>query len=111
MNNPNLFLEYEEADFEFMGMKMMKWDSSTKTDKRCFIRIFGCNSKICETLCKMLLPNLKSLSGVTGKHLLWALMFLKLYAEEPTHASMAGGVDEKNISDLGVDYNTPNIRS
>ena len=35
--------------------------------------------------------------GVKPVHLLWALLFMKVYAEESIHAGLVGGVDEKTF--------------
>jgi len=35
--------------------------------------------------------------GVVPEHLLWALMFMKVYGKESMHCTMAGAVDEKTF--------------
>ena len=36
-------------------------------------------------------------NGVKGFHLLWGLMFLKLYASEAVRCAISGGVNEKTF--------------
>ena len=80
------------------GAKMMKRknpDRIKHTDNfdRDFRSLFGCSPVVCATIwvkCKfnekkMLLP----------KHLLWALIFLKLYETERVHITLAGISDRQ----------------
>ena len=68
-------------------------------DRR-FRQYFGTTPEICAEIWERLDPFKtieKVFHGVQIKHLLWALMFMKLYSTESVHASLAGGVDEKTF--------------
>jgi hypothetical protein len=58
--------------------------------------MFGTSPKVCALLWQKidlsLMPN-----GAKPCHLLWALMFLKLYCAEPVLATLAGGVHEQTL--------------
>ena len=68
---------------------------STITAERRFRELFGCAPDIAVAVWKLIDRE----SALPGKaaidHLLWALMFLKVYSKEATASGMAGGVDEK----------------
>ena len=54
---------------------------------------FGTSPEICAVLWEMLDP----IFGGLPKHLLWALMFLKLYCAESVMRTLAGGVHEQTF--------------
>lgn len=66
----------------------------SKTIKRRFRSHFGTTPALCaylwDRIDKLSLP-----AGAKWYHLLWALLFLKLYATEEVLSGMVGGVDEK----------------
>lgn len=66
---------------------------STTADRR-FRALFGTTPTVCVALWKRLsaLP----LAGGEPQHLLWGLMFLRVYASEVVHATMANA-DEKTF--------------
>jgi hypothetical protein len=63
-----------------------------------FRAMFGTRAEICSLLWDMIEPSDFTMGkGAKSCHLLWALMFLKLYATEATLSALAGGVDEKTF--------------
>ena len=89
-------------DFESMGREIMhrkKGGSSLTFDNR-FRTFFGVSPKVVENIWNRLDPfrTIEPIhSGVKPMHLLWALLFMKVYAEESIHAGLVGGVDEKTF--------------
>jgi len=67
-----------------------------ETHKRRFHATFGTTPAICAMLWEKLDPACTMPKGSLPVHLLWALMFMKLYCSEAVHSSMAG-VDEKTF--------------
>ena len=59
--------------------------------------MFGTSPNICSLLWDMLDPTNTMPNKVNGIHLLWGLMFLKLYSSEAVHCGISGGVDEKTF--------------
>jgi hypothetical protein len=64
--------------------------------------MFGTSPEMCARLWRMLDPFASIPKGVHQRHLLWALMFLKLYCAESVLCTLAGGetgqaVDEKTF--------------
>ena len=96
------------------GLKIMNRSGtgSEETQEHRFKSLFGIPFSIVEILWSIIDPfNDNTLNGVEPKHLLWALMFLKLYGTEDNVVSLAGGCDDKtyrkwvwimiiNLSDL-----------
>jgi hypothetical protein len=63
-----------------------------------FRAMFGTSVEICSLLWDMIEPSDFTMGkGAKSCHLLWALMFLKLYATEANLCALAGGVDEKTF--------------
>ena len=62
--------------------------------KRRFRALFGVSPVVCAAAWSIAGPQLPR--GARPKHLLWALMFLKIYGTEHTHAAIAH-VDEKTF--------------
>jgi hypothetical protein len=85
--------------FFFEGRLVMghrnKHRSADVEDRR-FRSTFGTTAVICAILLDMLSPNEKMPNGVKCCHLLWALMFMKLYASENVLCGMAK-CDEKTF--------------
>ena len=71
--------------------------TSEKTEKRQFHATFGTLAEVCVELWEKIDPTSTMPKRVQPAHLLWALMFLKLYSTEPVLSSMVGGVDEKTF--------------
>ena len=87
-------------EFEAIASFILRRDLSKCSRSVCnrrFRSIFGCSSKICSILWEFLAMHgsITTKKGSSPKHLLWALLFLKLYSTESTHAAMVGGIDEK----------------
>ena len=69
----------------------------TKTDKNRFVTYFGVSSEICSLVWDMLDPHENMPKGVEPKHLLWGLLFVKVYFKELVLAGMVGCPDEKTF--------------
>ena len=103
MTRPKKPVEYVMLDgdyFDSIGMEMMNCscEGSVITHERMFCSSFGTSLEVCATIWNLLDPyTTMPTKGLSPKHLLWALMYLKVYAKESIHCSMAGGVDEKTF--------------
>ena len=89
------------SDFEQLGLQIMSRQIGSKlTFERRFRTFFGTSPQICELIWTNLDPFEQiapDYPGVQVVHLLWALMFMKIYAEESVHCGLVGGVDEKTF--------------
>ena len=68
--------------------------------ERRFRSFFGTSPHVCVQLWDLLNPFEEMAPdnpGLQVEHLLWALLFLKLYAEESVHCGLVGGVDKKTF--------------
>jgi hypothetical protein len=85
----------DAAVFLDLGNKMMKRHNklASESEKRRFHATFGTGAEICSLLWAKIDFSTVPL-GAKPKHLLWGLMFLKLYCSESVHCTIAGGVDE-----------------
>jgi hypothetical protein len=80
--------------FVFYGREMLRqYALSGRTETRKFRALFGCSPQIWLKLWNELDPFLTMPKGVSPKHLLWALLMMKVYDSEDVHCSIAGGVD------------------
>lgn len=70
---------------------------SEKVAHRKFMSFFGTTPFVCSMLWAFLEPCTNMPIGVKPQHLLWALLFLKVYATESVHCSLVGGADEKTF--------------
>lgn len=68
---------------------------SNLTEDRRFREMFGCSAKVVLILWNMIDSNVDIKGSPEIAHLLWALMFLKIYSKESITSRLAGGVDEK----------------
>jgi hypothetical protein len=91
-----------------------KKDGSSHTEDRRFRELFGCSPLVVLEVWNLISSNLTIEGSPEVEHLLWALIFLKLYSKECTTSRLVGGVDEKTyqkwvwvfvsaIADLEVD--------
>jgi len=98
-----MFEEVAPAFFQAIGNRIIRRGKARpefKAEKiaaRKFASFFGTTPFICSMLWAYLEPCQNFPRNVQPVHLLWALMFLKVYATEPVHCSLAGGVDEKTF--------------
>ena len=101
----HLFSHVEPTFFAAMGKRMIRCGRktyqsdetfSTITSRRYFLSYFGTTPWVCSFLWAMLKPFETMPRGVKPCHLLWALMFMKVYATETVHAGIAG-CDEKTF--------------
>ena len=66
---------------------------STQLEEHIFRQFFGCGVLVCLNLsCALCQAEITPEAG-TISHLLWTLMFCKIYGKENTMCSLAGGVD------------------
>jgi hypothetical protein len=87
-----------------VGQEIMGRSSSTPgsmTEDRRFRAIFGCGPPVALVLSGMVLTEPMVVSGATVVHMLWALMFLKVYGNETTMSTIAG-VDEKTFWEMDM---------
>lgn len=63
-------------------------------EKRRFNALFGASPEVCQHLWSRIGSDIPP--GASPKHLLWALMFLKIYASEHVHR-LISGADEKTF--------------
>jgi len=79
-------------------MHSISYTRAESTRNRRFRACFGTSALICVKLWTVCVDGGRLPQGAMPHHLLWALMFLKLYAVEEVHASHAG-CDEKTFRD------------
>ena len=90
------------SSFENMGRKIMdrKMEGSSSTFERRFRSFLGASPMVVESIWNRLDP-FRTIEprhkGVKPVHLLWVLLFMKVYAEESIHTGLVGGVDEKTF--------------
>lgn len=70
---------------------------STQSEDRDFREHFGCGALVAHSIWELLLEHSLLPPGGCLFHLLWALMFMKVYGKESTMCSLAGGVDKKTF--------------
>ena len=68
--------------------------SATMTEDHQFCEVFGCGPLVALALWSLMLAE-SMVNNTSVVHMLWALMFLKVYSKETTMSLMAGGIDEK----------------
>ena len=104
-------------EFRILGLSMAKKPTSGSINRqdRCFRSFFGTSWTVCAEAWLRIFPDLsRSDKFLRKKHLLWSLLFLKLYATETVHAGLVG-CDEKTfakwvwkvvaaLADLDVEY-------
>lgn len=86
------------AMFEVLAatiMSNLQLSRARNTQDRRFHSFFGTSSVICSILWSSCLPLLEH--NATPIHLLWVLMFLKMYNTEEVDASALAGCDEKTV--------------
>ena len=92
--------EPDEAYILKIGLEIMCRESNggaVETADRRFREVFGCGVAVVLMIWQMLDPESTASAATSVSHMLWALMFLKVYAKESTLSAMAGGVDEKTF--------------
>ena len=94
-------LRVQSREFLQLGLKMMRhhdhMNKASSTELQRFCAMFGTSPDICSLLWDLLDPTTTMPNEVRAVHLLWGLMFLKLYASEAVHCAISGGVDEKTF--------------
>lgn len=66
-------------------------------DERRFRSIFGCTWERCTDLWELIKPENVMPKGYKPEHLLWGLLFLKVYTTEAVLTSMVGSPEEKTF--------------
>jgi hypothetical protein len=74
-----------------MGRKMRGLE---KIVDRRFQEMFGCNLKVAPKIWTLVISQ-PMVHGTLLMHMVWALLFMKVYAKETTLCSLAGGVNKK----------------
>lgn len=98
-----MFAEVAPEFFQAIGNRIIRRGKarpefkSENVASRKFLSFFGTTPYVCSLLWAYLDPCNTMLNSVQPVHLLWALMFMKIYATEAIHCSLAGGVDEKTF--------------
>lgn len=86
-------------EFRTLGLAIMGRDKAKNDGRTAFARrwknFFGVKLEIVTHVWDNLLDSQQLLkAGATKKHLLWALLFLRIYDTEATHCRMAACLDE-----------------
>lgn len=93
--------QYDAAFFLRLGNQIQGKDdqAALSTQLRRFQALFGCDPIICSLLWTVVDPfNSTALTGKPNpRHMLWALLLMKVYGKEEELAMLAGGVDEKTF--------------
>ena len=63
--------------------------------QRRFIAMYGVPPEVCPIIWTHMEEDPEYYRGLLPRHLLWALLFLKVYATEEIHVALCGGVDPK----------------
>ena len=88
-------------DFMFKAKIIMEKDPfkdrAPKGSERRFRALFGCAPVVAFSLWKYLISIKLLPVGGTMTHLLWALMFLKVYPTDETMQALTGGADTKTM--------------
>ena len=74
--------------------------TNAQKEHRQFRSLFGCSPEIVAEIWFRIAPRGGEISlkkGAEPRHLLWALLFMKVYANEDVLCSMVGGVDNKTF--------------
>lgn len=88
-----------EEEFRSIGISMMRREKAQNKSEISFLRRwkehFGIRPRLIAHIWDTLLDKTMLLEiGASKKHLLWALMFLRLYLTEKVNCSLAGCLDE-----------------
>lgn len=80
-----------------VGREIMnrRGQGSSFTEERRFREHFGCAPPVAAKIWELINPELTVPGDATVAHMMWSLMFLKMYSKEGTISGIAGGVDEK----------------
>ena len=70
---------------------------SAATEDRDFREFFGCPLSVAGAVWDLLQSFKKMPQDGMHRHLLWALMFMKVYGKEKTLCTLAGGIDKKTL--------------
>jgi hypothetical protein len=92
-------MDIEPYAFEQVGLDMLGMINRVRaaTKRERFRAVFGKSPKVCSVLWKMCDPSANMPYGARLVHLLWALLFMKLYCAESVNSMIVGGVDEKTF--------------
>lgn len=72
-------------------------ERAPRGEERAFRALFGCSWVVAFKLWKLLLSHRLLPNGGSLTHLLWTLMFLKVYPTEDVMKKLTGGTDQKTI--------------
>jgi hypothetical protein len=80
---------YSPSHFDALGATLVKSGNHYghwTVPRRTFLAIFGVSAYVCSIIWEYLIEEPRRLRGAKPIHLMWALMFLKLYNIEETNA-------------------------
>ena len=85
--------------FVQLALVMLNKKATSYLNCREFRSHFGCNSDVVSKIWKWVMSNKTCTlpSSCQPIHLLWALLFMRVYTSEETMGSMCGGVGEKTF--------------
>ena len=91
-----LMNEFIDVGFELLQFKRKEWNT---TSARRWKASFGCSPTCCAIVWQMMDPPNNSFipNNCHPKHLLWALMHMKLYTSQDALSSAVGGVSAKTV--------------
>lgn len=94
----NQLIETSPDNFMVLAREIWRQDRDCKralsSKDRNFCESFGCSLIVCHSLWILLVKTDYLPANGKLNHLLWALMFLKIYGTEKIMCSLAGGVDK-----------------
>jgi hypothetical protein len=95
---PKVFIYYGLRIAGHAGGDSVATSRNTRTTKK-FVSLFGCSPEMAAEIWHCIKSNEGDnlRSGAQPFHLLWAFLFMKIYANECTLCAMVGGVDEKTF--------------
>ena len=96
--NPEDFLYYARLIWSNDSLLFHRKKGTVQSEERMFRQYFGCGILVCLNLwCALVESDSVPVSG-TMSHLLWTLMFLRVYAKERVLCTLAGGVNRNTFS-------------
>jgi hypothetical protein len=94
-------MEYCKRDCNYHeDFQLAQIDTYTNANVKRFKAHFGTSPGVCSYIWSLIFPSLHrnhESHGVQFFHLLWGLMFLKVYETDSVLAGIVGGIDEKTF--------------
>ena len=70
---------------------------TTLTEDRCFREYFGCGAQTALALWALILSSAMLPEGGSLQHMLWTLLFMKVYTKSEVMSRLCGGADKTTI--------------